>query len=40
MTQRERQILEWIREDPAISQQALADKAGIDRKSTRVNSSH
>ena len=29
MTQRERQLLEWIRENPTISQQELADKAGI-----------
>ena len=29
MTQRERQILEWIRQDPMISQQELAEKAGI-----------
>ena len=29
MTQRERQLLEWIRENPMISQQELADKAGI-----------
>ena len=27
MTQRERQLLEWIRENPLISQQELADKA-------------
>ena len=29
MTQRERQILRWIEENPMISQQELADKAGI-----------
>lgn len=40
MTQRERQILEWIREDPAISQQALADKAGITRSSAAVHISN
>lgn len=34
MTQRERQLLEWIRENPMISQQELADKAGITRSST------
>lgn len=27
MTQRERQLLEWIRENPMISQQELAEKA-------------
>ena len=58
MTQRERQILQWIEADPMISQEALAERAGItrssvavhisnlmkkgyiDRKSTRLNSSH
>ena len=29
MTQREEQILDWIREDPLISQQELALRAGI-----------
>ena len=29
MTQRERQILNWIEADPTISQQELADRAGI-----------
>ena len=29
MTQRERQILNWIEENPLISQQELAEKAGI-----------
>ncbi len=33
MTQRERQILRWIEENPMISQQELADKAGIARSS-------
>ena len=28
MTQRERQILNWIEENPLISQQELAEKAG------------
>ena len=32
MTQRERQILKWIEENPLISQQELADKAGIARR--------
>ena len=40
MTKRERQILEWIREDPAISQQELADKAGITRSSAAVHISN
>lgn len=31
MTQREAQILQWIQENPLISQQELADKAGITR---------
>mgnify|MGYP000515116491 CR=1 FL=1 len=31
MTQRERQILNWIEENPLISQQELAEKAGITR---------
>ena len=31
MTQREAQILQWIRENPMISQQELADRAGITR---------
>ena len=29
MTQRERQILHWIEENPMISQQELAEKAGM-----------
>ena len=33
MTQRERQLLNWIEENPLISQQELADKAGITRSS-------
>ena len=33
MTQRERQILQWIEENPLISQQELADQAGITRSS-------
>ena len=36
MTQRERQILNWIKENPMISQQELADKAGITRSSVAV----
>ena len=40
MTKRERQILEWIRENPAISQQELAEKAGITRSSAAVHISN
>ncbi len=40
MTQRERQILNWIKEDPMISQQELADKAGITRSSAGVHISN
>lgn len=37
MTQREQQILDWIREDPLISQQELALRAGITRSSVGVH---
>lgn len=40
MTQRERQILQWIGENPMISQEALADKAGITRSSISVHISN
>ena len=40
MTQRERQILNWIAENPLISQQELADKAGITRSSAAVHISN
>ena len=40
MTQRERQILNWIKENPMISQQELADKAGITRSSAAVHISN
>lgn len=40
MTQRERQILRWIEENPLISQQELADKAGITRSSAGVHISN
>ena len=40
MTQRERQILNWIAEDPMISQQQLAEKAGITRSSVAVHISN
>ena len=36
MTQRERQILNWIEADPMISQQELAERAGITRSSVAV----
>ena len=37
MTQRERQILNWVEADPMISQQELADRAGITRASVAVH---
>ena len=40
VTRRERQLLEWIRENPCISQQELADKAGITRSSAEVHISN
>ena len=40
MTQRERQLLRWIEEDPMISQQELAEKAGITRSSVAVHISN
>lgn len=40
MTQRERQILRWIEENPLISQQELADRAGITRSSAAVHISN
>lgn len=40
MTQREAQILEWIREEPLISQQELAQRAGITRSSVAVHISN
>ena len=40
MTQRERQLLSWIEENPLISQQELADKAGITRSSVAVHISN
>ena len=40
MTQRERQILRWIEENPMISQQELAEKAGIARSSVGVHISN
>lgn len=40
MTQRERQLLNWIQENPLISQQELADKAGITRSSVAVHISN
>lgn len=40
MTERERQILGWIQENPMISQQELADKAGIARSSAAVHISN
>ena len=40
MTQRERQLLNWIEENPLISQQDLAEKAGITRSSVAVHISN
>ena len=40
MTQRERQILQWIEENPMISQEELAKKAGITRSSVAVHISN
>ena len=40
MTQRERQILRWIADNPMISQQELADLAGITRSSAAVHISN
>ena len=40
MTQREAQILRWIEENPMISQQELADQAGITRSSVAVHISN
>ena len=40
MTQRERQILNWIEENPLISQQELAEKAGITRSSVEIGRAH
>ena len=40
MTRREHQILQWIEENPMISQQELADKAGITRSSAAVHISN
>ena len=40
MTLRERQILNWIEENPMISQDELARKAGITRSSVAVHISN
>lgn len=40
MTQREAQILSWIMEDPMISQEDLAQRAGITRSSVAVHISN
>ena len=40
MTQRERQLLQLIEQDPMISQQELADRAGITRSSVAVHISN
>lgn len=40
MTERERELLGWIRENPMISQQELAERAGITRSSVAVHISN
>lgn len=40
MTEREKEILEWIRENPMISQQDIADRANITRSSVAVHISN
>ena len=40
MTIRERQILNWIEENPMISQEELARKAGITRSAVAVHISN
>lgn len=40
LTEREQQILGWIRENPSISQQEIARKAGISRSSVAVHISN
>lgn len=40
MTRREKQLLEWIEENPLISQQELAARAGITRSSVAVHISN
>lgn len=40
MTQRERQLLQWIEANPMISQQELAERAGITRSSVAVHISN
>ena len=40
LTKREQQILEWIKADPMISQEALAKRAGIARSSVAVHISN
>ena len=40
VTERERQILEWIRENPSISQKEIAERANISRSSVAVHISN
>lgn len=40
VTERERQILEWIRENPSITQKEIADRAQISRSSVAVHISN
>ena len=40
LTEREQQILGWIRANPSISQQEIASRAGISRSSVSVHISN
>ena len=40
MTKRERQILDWIIQDPMVTQETLAKRAGIARSSVAVHVSN
>ena len=40
VTDRERELLSWIEENPMMSQQELADRAGITRSSVSVHISN
>ena len=40
MTDRETQIFQWIKENPMISQQEIADRANIARSSVAVHISN
>jgi pseudouridine kinase len=40
LTERERQILDWIREDPSVTQREIAERASISRSSVAVHISN